>query len=88
MNLQDHLRFKPIVERANCRLATLYERNIIPDDLCVCFTVNTYIDGFTNVPYLTFSHNSKKSLAEIFTILNKYIPYEIMKNVKLPQNKI
>jgi len=89
MNLQDHLRIKPLLERANYMLATLYANNKIPSDISVCFTVNTYInERFTNIPYLTFSHNSKKSFSEIFTILNKYMPQEIMEKVKLPQNKI
>lgn len=89
MNLQDHLRIKPLLEKANCLLATLYENNKIPQDICLCFTVNTYTnENYINVPYLTFSHNSKKSFSEIFTILNKYFPQEIMENVKLPQNKI
>jgi len=88
MNINDHLRIKPMLERANYLLATLYENNKIPDDICLCFVINTYIVGITNVPYLTFSHNSQKSFEEIFTILNKYMPPEIMKNVKLPQNKI
>ena len=89
MNIQDHLRIKPILERANYMLATLYANNKIPSDIRVCFTVNTYInDGFQNIPYLTFSHNSKRSFSEIHSILNKYIPPEIMEKVKLPQNKI
>ena len=89
MNLQDHLRIKPLLERANYMLATLYANNKIPSDISVCFTVNTYInEGFTNIPYLTFSHNSKRSFSDIFTILNKYMPPEIMEKVKLPQNKI
>lgn len=89
MNLQDHLRIKPVLERANCMLATLYANNKIPSDIHVCFTVNTYsTEGFTNIPYLTFSHNSKKSFSEIYNILNKYLPQDIMEKVKLPQNKI
>ena len=89
MNIQDHLKIKPVLERANYLLATLYENNKIPRDIRLCFIVNTYIDDrFINIPYLTFSHNSEKSFSEIFTILNKYMPYEIMEKVKLPQNKI
>lgn len=89
MNLQDHLRIRPLLERANYMLATLYANNKIPGDIRVCFIVNTYInEGFKNIPYLTFSHNSKKSFSEIFTILNKYLPPDIMEKVKLPQNKI
>ena len=89
MNIQDHLKISPVLEKANYVLATLYANNKIPNDICICFTVNTYInEGFQNKPYLTFSHNSQKSFSEIFTILNKYLPYEIMEKVKLPQNKI
>ena len=89
MNIQDHLRIKPVLERANYMLATLYENNKIPSDIRVCFTVNTYInEGFRNIPYLTFSHNSEKSFSDVFTILNKYLPKDIMDKVKLPQNKI
>jgi len=89
MNIQDHLKIKPVLERANYLLATLYENNKIPGDIRLCFVVNTYINEYyRNVPYLTFSHNSKKSFSDIFTILNKYMPIEIMEKVKLPQNKI
>ena len=89
MNIQDHLKIKPVLERANYLLATLYENNKIPSDIRLCFVVNTYInENYRNVPYLTFSHNSKKSFSDIFTILNKYMPIEIMEKVKLPQNKI
>ena len=78
-----------MLEQANNMLATLYANNKIPSDICVCFTVNTYMnEGFINIPYLTFSHNSKRSFSDIFTILNKYMPPEIMEKVKLPQNKI
>ena len=89
MNIQDHLRIRPVLERANSMLATLYANNKIPSDIRVCFTVNTYINnGFRNIPYLTFSHNSEKSFSDVFTILNKYLPQDIMEKVKLPQNKI
>ena len=89
MNLQDHLRIKPILERANYMLATLYANNKIPSDIRVCFTINTYLnEWFQNIPYLTFSHNSNKSFSYIFTIINKYLPQDIMEQVKLPQNKI
>ena len=89
MNIQDHLKISSVLEKANYMLAILYANNKIPNDICICFTVNTYInEGFQNKPYLTFSHNSQKSFSEIFTILNKYLPYEIMEKVKLPQNKI
>jgi hypothetical protein len=89
MNIQDHLKISSVLEKANYMLAILYANNKIPTDLCVCFTVNTYINQrFQNIPYLTFSHNSQKSFSDIFAILNKYIPSEIMKKVKLPQNKI
>lgn len=87
MNLNQVKCMKPLLTTANNYLAILYERKIIPDDLCICFITDT-VQNYKLTPYLTFSHNSKSSFSEIYTFLSPYMSYDIMRNIKLPQNNI
>ncbi len=89
MNLNQVKCMKPLLTTANNYLAILYERKIIPDDLCICFITDTVSNNnsFKLIPYLTFSHNSKYTFSEILVFLNKYMPIDIMKKVELPHKK-
>ncbi len=87
MDLQEVKHIQRLVEKANNRVAILYANKIIPHDLCICFITDT-VQNYKLTPYLTFSHNSKSSFSEIYTFLSPYMSYDIMRNIKLPQNNI